>query len=70
MATTRSSPASTPSRMASAAKGGGHEDRRDRGASGLGGLGDGVEDRHLVRAVFEDLAALAGRDAPATTLVP
>ncbi len=60
MQTTRSSPASTPSRIASAAKGGRHED----GGGGRPGLfhrlGDGVEDGNLA---FKELAALAGRDA-------
>ena len=42
--------------------------RRDKNggngrASLLGGLGDGVEHRHLLAGVFEDLPALAGRDA-------
>ena len=60
MQTTRSRPASTPSRMASAANGGRNEDRRGGGAGLLRGLGDGVEDRNFV---LEELAAFAGRDA-------
>jgi hypothetical protein len=40
-----------------------HEDRRDGRAGLAGGLGDGVEDRHLVVAVDESLAAFAGGDA-------
>ena len=60
MQTTRSSPASTPSRIASAANGGRHENRRRRRAGLFRGLGYGVEDRHLA---LKKLAAFAGRDA-------
>jgi hypothetical protein len=63
IATASSRPASTPSRIASAANGGGTKMARDGGAGRLGGVGHRVEDRHLVRAVLEELAALAGRDA-------
>jgi hypothetical protein len=45
----------------------GGEGRRDEDGAGgraglLHGLSDGVEDGHLVAAVLEELAALAGRD--------
>ena len=63
MATTSSSPASTPSRIASAANGGGTNIARSGRAGLLHGFGDGVEDRHLVAAVLEELSAFAGRDA-------
>ena len=39
-----------------------HEDGGDGGAGGFHGVGDGVEDRHFVRAVFEEEPALAGGD--------
>src|SRR5690606_35705647 len=39
------------------------EDRGDGGAGGGFGFRDGVEDRNLERAVFEELAAFTGRDA-------
>ena len=46
---------------------GGERRRNENGASGraglLRGLGDGVENRHLVAAVLKKLAAFAGRDA-------
>ena len=48
MQTTRSRPASTPSRIASAGEGRRHEDRGDRGAGLLRRLRHRVEDRHLV----------------------
>ena len=40
-----------------------HKDRGYGGAGGRGGLGDRIEDRNLVGLVFEELAALARRDA-------
>ena len=39
------------------------ENRADGRAGFARGFGDGVEDRHLMRAVFKDLAALSRRDA-------
>ena len=60
MQTMSGMPASAASRMASAAKGGGHEDERAVGAGLAHGVGDGVEDGHAVLGL---LAAAAGRDA-------
>src|SRR5690606_25363867 len=39
------------------------EDRGDGGAGRGGGFGDGIENRHAMRTVFEELSAFAGRDA-------
>ena len=63
MATTRSSPASTHSRMASAAKGGGT--KMAETVAPVARLASATELKigHLVGAVLEELAALAGRDA-------
>jgi hypothetical protein len=63
MATTSSSAASTPSRMASARERRRDEDRAGGRAGLFHGFGDGVKDRDLLAAVLEELAALAGRDA-------
>jgi hypothetical protein len=62
MATTRSSPASTPSRMASAAKGGGTKMTLTVAPVSRAASAHGVKDRHLLAAVLENLAAFARRD--------
>ena len=67
MQTTRSSPASTPSRIASAAKAGGTKMAEAVAPVCFDGLGHGVEDRDLV--LSKSWPPLPGV-TPATTWVP